>query len=392
MIDSILIAQTGLRGFEEGLRTISNNTANLNTPGFKGSSTAFADLAWGAGANAGGGLGFAGMGLHTLGTSMNFSKGDLQSTGNPLDLAVNGEGFFVLQEADGEIRYTQDGQFKFDGDGKLVSVTTGGTVLGLDADGNLVPITLTDAQMSPATATTRITFTGNLSSTASSDTLGSLKVIDATGTTHTLALTLTPVAGNAGSWTATLKEGTTTIGTATLMFVAGKPVASTAKLSFTYTPAGGNAMPLELDFSSNVSSFDTGSSSTLAVASQDGVGVGTLNSAGFDSAGRLVLAYSNGTTDTKGGQLALAQFHSIDDVRSVGTNEFVAQGGSTWEVGVAGTGQFGSIQSGMIEGSNVDLSQEFSELVIMQRGYQACSQVVSTASDMLTALFGMMAK
>lgn len=391
MIDSILIAQTGLRGFQEGLRTISNNTANLNTPGFKGSSTAFADLAWGAGANSGGGLGSPGMGLQTLGTSMNFSKGDLQSTGNPLDLAVNGEGFFVLQDADGEIRYTQDGQFKFDSTGKLVSVTTGGTVLGLDADGNLVPITLTDAQMSPATATTRITFTGNLSSTATSNTLGSLKVIDAAGTTHTLALTLTPVTGNAGSWTATLREGTTTIGSATLMFVAGKPVASTAKLSFTYTPASGTSMPLELDFSSNVSSFDTGSSSTLAVASQDGVGVGTLNSAGFDSTGRLVLAYSNGNTDKKG-QLALAQFRSIDDVRSVGTNEFVAEGGSTWEVGIAESGQFGSIQSGMIEGSNVDLSQEFSELVIMQRGYQACSQVVSTASDMLTALFGMMAK
>ncbi len=147
-------------------------------------------------------------------------------------------------------------------------------------------------------------------------------------------------------------------------------------------------MPLIFDFSSNVTSFDTGTSSSLAVANQDGFGVGNLTGEAFDSTGTLVLTYSNGQT-TKGAQLALAQFRSADDVQAVGNNEFAAAGGNGWLVGVAGSGQFGSVKSGTIEASNVDLSQEFSNLVIMQRGYQACSQVVSTASDMLTALFGM---
>jgi flagellar hook protein FlgE len=392
MIDSITIARSGLRGFEEGLRTISNNTANLNTPGFKGSSTSFADMAfggqWGGGA---GSFGQSGLGLNVLGTSMNFSKGDLQSTGNPLDLAVDGEGYFTLRDANGNLHYTQDGQFKFDADGMLVSIATGEQVMSLDGEGSLVPVSLTNLQTSPAEATTSITFSGNLSSTATSDTISKVTVIDAAGTTHTLSLKFAPVTGSAGSWTVTLMDGTTTVGTSTLVFASGQPVAGSSTLSFSYTPSGGSAMALDLDFSSNVTSFDSGTSSTLAVASQNGLAVGSLNSAGFDDTGTLVLAYSNGKTAKKG-QLALAQFRSSDDVQAVGNNEFAAQGGKTWQTGVAGSGQFGSIKSGMVEGSNVDLSQEFSELVIMQRGYQACSQVVSTASDMLTALFGMLSK
>lgn len=392
MIDSITIAQTGLRGFEEGLRTISNNTANLNTPGFKGSSTSFADMAFGGQWSGGNGsFGQPGLGLNVLGTSMNFSKGDLQSTGNPLDLAIDGEGFFTLRDANGELRYTQDGQFKFDTDGTLVSIATGEQVMSLDAEGNLVPVSLTNLQTSPAEATTSITFSGNLSSTATSDSISNVTVIDAAGTTHTLSLKFAPLTGSAGSWTVTLMDGTTTVGTSTLVFASGQPVAGSSTLSFSYTPSSGSAMALDLDFSSNVTSFDSGTSSTLAVASQNGLAVGTLNSAGFDDTGTLVLAYSNGKT-TKKGQLALAQFRSTDDVQALGNNEFAAQGGKTWQTGVAGSGQFGSISSGMVEGSNVDLSQEFSELVIMQRGYQACSQVVSTASDMLTALFGMLSK
>lgn len=391
MIDSITIAETGLRGFEDGLRTISNNTANLNTPGYKGSVTQFADMTYGSQSAAGQGrsqFGQQGHGLNTLGTSLRFTQGQLQSTGNALDVAVDGEGFFTLMDTNGAIHYTKDGQFKFDSSNTLVSTATGERVLLNDGNGNLQPVSLASMRTNPAKATTTIKFAGNLSSTATSDTVGNVTVIDSAGTSHSLSLSFAPVTGKAGSWTATLKDGTTTVGTATLPFSNGTVTAGSGQLAFNYTPAGGSAMALTFDFSSNVTSYDTGTSSSLAVASQDGFAVGTLTSESFDSSGTLVLSYSNGQT-VKQGQLALAQFNSPDDVEAVGNNEFAVKGGANWQTGVAGTGRFGSVQSGVIEMSNVDLSQEFSNLVIMQRGYQACSQVVSTASEMLTSLFGM---
>lgn len=392
MIDSITIAQTGLQGFEQGLRTISSNTANLNTPGFKGSSTQFADLAQGEGGmGARVGFGQAGLGLNALGTSLDFSQGQLQNSSNPLDLAVDGQGFFMLRDAKGQLHYTKDGQFKFDSEGVLVSKTTGEQVMSLDAGGSLGAVTLGDQQTVPAQATTTVVFGGNLSSTATSASVNNVTVIDSAGSTHTLSLRLTPVTGKAGQWNVVLLDGTTTVGNATLGFTNGKSTAGSSVLSFSYTPADGVAMPLSFDFSTNVNSIDTGSASTLAMTSQNGRGLGQLNGTSFDATGTLVLSYSNGQT-VKRNQLALAQFGSIDDVVDLGSNEYAAKEGRSWQVGVAGGGPFGKVQAGMVEGSNVDLSAQFSELVIMQRGYQACSQVVSTAGEMLTSLFSMVSK
>jgi flagellar hook protein FlgE len=150
-------------------------------------------------------------------------------------------------------------------------------------------------------------------------------------------------------------------------------------------------MPLTLDFSNNVTSFAAGNLSTLAFASQDGYGPGTLTGVSFDSTGTTVMAYSNGQT-VKGAQLALGRFDTLDAVAPASNNEFEASNPLAWHTGAAGDGGFGSVQSGAIEMSNVDLSQEFSDLVIMQRGYQASSQVISTANDMLEQLFQMKQK
>ena len=125
--------------------------------------------------------------------------------------------------------------------------------------------------------------------------------------------------------------------------------------------------------------------------SQDGYGVGSLTHATFDATGTLQLAYSNGQT-VHGPRLALGQFSSQDAIQPVGSNEFETTGGATWQIGVAGEQGLGNLHSGTVEISNVDLSQEFSDLVIMQRGYQASSQIVSTASDMLNQLFQMQSK
>jgi flagellar hook protein FlgE len=394
MIDTIYIGLSGLHGFERGLRVISNDTANLNTPGFKSSSLLFADLFHASGGLGGGGgqaYGQYGYGLNTLGTVLNFDQGQFQTTGNDLDLAVDGLGLFVLRDDAGHMHYTRDGQFKFNAEGVLVSVTTGEQVMAFDATGNLAQVSIASLRTSAARATTSITFSGNLSSTTTTDTVGGVTVIDQAGTSHSLQARLDPVAGTPGSWTVTLLDGTTTVGTGTIAFINGQPDPTNSRVSITYTPTGQPAVPLSLDFSSNVTSFDSGSRSTLAVASQDGFGAGDLVSAAFDSGGTLQLTYSNGQV-VQGARVALARFSSQDAIAAISDNEFEATDARAWQTGVAGEQGFGTVRSGMIEASNVNLSQEFSDLVIMQRGYQACSQVISTANDMLTELFGMRGK
>jgi flagellar hook protein FlgE len=215
-----------------------------------------------------------------------------------------------------------------------------------------------------------------------------VKVFDAAGQEHTLTLKLTNTgATNAGSWQAELLEGATSLGTSEIVFTDGHPTVPTQKPSFSFTPAGGAAQQIVLDLSSDVTSFAAGSLSTLAMTSQDGYGAGELTKASIDAAGTLVLAYSNGQT-SKGARLALARFSTPDAVEAVGGNRFAEADGIAWELGAAGDGGFGAVRAGMLEMSNVDLSREFSELVVMQRGYQASSQVVSTANDMLQELFG----
>jgi flagellar hook protein FlgE len=384
MIESIYIAMTGLRAFEQGLRIISNNTANLNTPGFKGSTLAFADLFY-SGTNGGLARDY-GFGLTTLGTRLNFAQGQLQNTGKDLDLAVDGTGFFVLRDSAGNVRYTRDGQFTFNSDGILVSTTTGEEVMSLD-HGRLSRITIASLKTNVAKATSTVTFSGNVSSSATVATINKVVVIDAAGTSHTLTVKLEPVTGGPGTWTLTLLDGTTPVGTSQIAFLGGNPDPLHSKATIDYAPGGQPTMTLTLDFSTNVTSFDSGSRSTVAMASQDGHAAGDLASTTFDDKGVLTLTYSNGQKVT-GPRLALARFRSPDAVTQAGENEYRSTG-HAWDLGYAGDGAMGSVRSGTVENSNVDLSQEFSELVILQRGYQASSQVISTANDMLAELFAM---
>jgi flagellar hook protein FlgE len=126
----------------------------------------------------------------------------------------------------------------------------------------------------------------------------------------------------------------------------------------------------------------------IPVLNSAAYGPGGLTKVTFDATGVLLLAYSNGQT-VRGPRLALGRFNSQDAIGSLGNNEFEVLDGKAWQIGVAEEQGFGSVRAGMIEMSNVALSQQFSDLVIMQRGYQACSQIVSTANDMLNELFAM---
>jgi flagellar hook protein FlgE len=189
MLDSIYIGMTGLQGYSQGLRVIANNTANINTPGFKSSSLQFADMFY-SNSNGGAGSGTmqVGYGLNTAGTVLNFEQGELRQTGNSLDLAIDGQGLFTVQDSSGNLHYTRAGQFSFNADGVLVSRVDGSKVMGLDANSAMHEITISGLSTAQGKATTTMQFAGNLSSTATDATVGSVKVVDSVGGEHLLSV------------------------------------------------------------------------------------------------------------------------------------------------------------------------------------------------------------
>lgn len=393
MLESIYVGMTGLLGYSRGLRVIANNTANINTPGFKSSSIQFADLFY-AGGTLGGGVpgqnaNQLGFGLNTLGTSTFYKQGELRQTGSAMDMAVDGQGMFVLKSAEGAITYTRAGQFEFDTDGILTVRGGAQKVMGLDDHGNLFEINLAGQRTHPGKPTSVVNFNGNLSSTATEQLVNSVKVVDGSGGEHVLSLKLSNATDQtAGNWKVEVLDGTAVIGEGALSFVDGKPVAGKTKVAFTYAPAGQTPVNITLDFGTDVTSFAAGNLSTLAMSKQDGVGPGAWTSVAFDAKGVLTTSYSNGQ-ESKSARLALARFDSPEAVGAIGSNQFQMLDERAWHTGWAGDSAFGKVRSGVVEISNVDLSQEFSDLVVMQRGYQASSQVISTANDMIQELFSM---
>ena len=406
MLDSIQIGMSGLLGFSSGLRVIANNTANLSTPGFKGSRPQFADQFYAGTSLAGNGSGDhfsaaqSGGGLNVFPSVIDWRQGELRQSGNDLDLAVDGLGLFTLRGADGQTRYTRAGQFKFNEDDVLVNRNDGSTVMQ-DVNGRFETISLTGLRSNAAVATSSIKFSGNLSSTAGVQTISAIPLIDRSGKQHQLTLTATSIVSSASgavdgnTWSLALKDdaglAAVASGNATLTFTNGQLDAASAAVKMVYTPAGQSGLELNLDFGSDVTAFASGSSSTLALKSADGTVAGELTKVSFDAKGALALSYSNGKTAT-GARLSLGRFESQDTVRAVGDNQFEATSGRPWQRGLAGEGALGSIRSGVVEISNVDLSGEFSNLVVMQRGYQASSQVITTANEMLQELFSMRGK
>ncbi|RYH13472.1 MAG: flagellar hook-basal body complex protein [Alphaproteobacteria bacterium] len=393
MLDSIFIGTSGLQTFSSGLKVISNNVANLNTPGFKSSSSLFSSLYYarpgdGSGQAAGGSTQFGG-GVALDQTIVNFRSGELRQTGNPLDLNINGEGFFITrEEGTGEAVYTRAGQFEFNGDGVLVVRGTDKQVMGLTETGAQLPITLSGLRLNPPKATTAVTMTGNLSSSVTDFNLTNLKVVDAAGGEHTLKVNFKPKTGAAGTWEVKITDGATDVTSGEIQFTNSIPSPGANSLTFAYAPAGVAGTSVTLDFSGNVTSFDTGTLSSLAIGTTDGYAVGSLTRVGFEADGTLSLSYSNGQT-AKGARIALALFDANARLEPQGGSDFTYDARQGVHVGQANHGEFGSVGSSQIEGSNVDLATEFSDLIVAQRGYQASSRIVSTANELLQELFDM---
>jgi flagellar hook protein FlgE len=401
MLDSIYIGLTGLNGFSDGLRNISNNVANVNTPGFKGVQLQFEDLFYRLQSGTGNGSDqanlFMGSGMKTGASTILFKQGDVKSTGNDLDAAVDGNGFFVLHRDDGKLVFTRNGQFSVDANGVLV--VRGGTdrVQGLVAN-RLADINIRDFVVNPARVTTTIKLTGNLSvdDSDNTQTVANISVFDAHGGNNPLKVTLTKDTSSGAaprSWKIRIEDaaGNLVDDTGEIRFNGdGSPQAGFETHPFTFTPVAGDAMNLTLDFGtaggfSGATNFSAGPDSSLALGSQDGFAAGALTKTRFDADGKLVLTYSNGQTASQG-QLALAWFDFLQGLEPSGQSAFENNTGLAMRLGAPRTSLFGSISAGSIESSNVDLSQEFTDLIVIQRGFQGSSQVVTVANEMIQQL------
>ena len=392
MIDSIFIALSGMQGHQRGLNVISNNVSNMNTVGFRGSSVSFADVFSGStqttlpdgelvGQQGAGG------GLDASRTLLDLHSVDATQTGRDLDLALQGDGFFVLQDENGETLYTRAGGFDFDNDGVLVAAGQKLKVMSRNASGQLVPIELKDLQVSPSKPTTKATFSGTLSSDSADAKIDSLVVFDKQGNKHTLQVTLTKDTTQQPfvHWKVSVTENSLEVGTSDLEFTSPVGAPSNSPLQVTLALAGTDPAEFSFDFSS-VQIGPFGSTNSQLTASADGLAAGTISAKTFDATGVLKITYSNGQT-ADGAQLVLAQISDAQGLEQLGNSLFAYKGVQPITLREAGDDL--KLRAQALEPSNVDLTQEFSELILMQRGYQAASQVVSTANDMLQELLQM---
>ena len=253
-------------------------------------------------------------------------------------------------------------------------------------DGGLADISVAGLRSSPAKATSTIKFGNSLSVSDTSFNVSNISVYDSLGVKHQMTLALTNNnSTSSGSWTFTLSEGSSTIKTGEIRYSgSGLPQPGYETTTFVFTPANG-ASPkvVTLDFSGSNQFSST--SSSLSVSSQDGYAAGYLTKTTFDEDGYLALTYSNGQT-AKGQRLALAWFDNLTALESQGNNRFAQVGTSQRILSSPGDSSMGKLKLNGVELSNVDLSKEFSELIIVQRGYQASSQVISAANEMIQQL------
>lgn len=396
MLDSIYSAYTGLLSFSKALSVLSNNVSNMNTPGFKSSDVTFRDLFYqfsSSGGQTTAQESQVGEGTETSGTRINFAQGTPADTGNPLDAAISGNGFFVLKDANNNLYYTRAGQFDVNSSGELIDKTTSYRVQAISGKSNLSDINIANLQTSAAKATSDVTFVGNLSRGATSDTISSVTVYDSAGGSHTLSLSLTNNnSTTTGSWLVQVQdENNKTIGNGEFRFNAdGSPETGYNTVSISLAPTGVTASTIKLDFGaangfSGATNFSGGTTSDLKLNTQDGHASGSLTATTFDSQGFLTLTYSNGQT-AKGPQLALSWFNDMQGLHQLGNELFTNPAGLTPLLGGADGKTMGTLTSNQVEGSNVDLTQQFTDLVIIQRGYQSSSQVISVANQMIQQL------
>ena len=424
---SFSIPLSGLDANSQALSAIANNLANMNTIGYKATSTTFQDTLFQSLGTTGSGDPIQiGTGAAVSSNAANFTQGGEDSTGVDTDMMIQGQGFFVLQNSNSEQLYTRAGNFTVGSNG-ILQASDGSSVMGylatqsgtIDTTQPIAPIPIDYGQTSPANATTTMQMSLNLDSDTSVVTTSdspswstTAQIYDAEGGAHTVTLNFWNTGSGTWSYSATLpaadlgKTGSAvTLASGTLGFDGSGNLTSTTV--DTTSPSGsvstvsgsagnitGITLPTgdtladgakALNFTWDLFNSSGTSQVTQAAASfsgsnlqQDGYASGSLQSISVQSNGVIEGVYSNGQNRPIA-QLALASFASNEGLQQVGNNEYsetLASGGVN--LGVAGSGQLGTVAGGELEASNVDLATEFSNLIIAQRAYQANAQTVTT--------------
>lgn len=410
MLRSLFTGISGLKQHQTMMDVTGNNIANVNSAGFKSSSTVFEDTLSQMMRSAGapqvgvGGTNPAqvGLGVRLGGITTNFSQGSTQSTGRATDLMIQGDGFFGVKQGN-ETLYTRNGSFSFDQDGRLVT-NSGALVQGwtgtngkIDTNGAIGGITLPTGALLPPVATANTGWKGNLpaEATVGQTIIGKDQFYDTQGKAHDVSYTLTKAAttgaGTTASpyvdhWSVGVKiDGTTAATSAgSLDFdqatgkLIGPAAAGTPPTQSLGVTAPWGTVKIDLAKMS-----DYGGGSTFQPETQDGSAAGALQSFTISPDGTLVGVFTNGLKQPLA-QIATANFNNPSGLEKVGGTMFrnSVNSGSP-ELGVPGNGGRGVLVSNSLEMSNVDLASEFTNLIVAQRGFQANSKIITASDEIL---------
>lgn len=419
LYSSLYTGVSGLQTNSQELSVVGDNVANANTIGFKKSRAAFEDILGQNLATAGGEIG---LGAKLSHVQKILTQGALTTTGLATDLALQGDGFFMVKGTDNVNYFTRAGQFTVDEDGYMTNLD-GLRVQGFGADeqGNIAGV-VSELQIGAASSlpnpTSEVVMQGNLDASAAAPINAPIDPLDPDSYNFSNSTTLYDSLGNAisatayfasdgaGGWSyevytdgANVTGGTpgtaTQILDGTLTYGTDGELIDHTQNTTTFDPAGATApQTVTLNFGDPTNAGGTGlggmtqfsNPSSVSFLNQDGFGAGELANVRIEQDGTITGAFTNGQTRPLG-QVAVADFTAADQLDRIGGNLFAATATSGEpNVGVAGTGGKGTVVAGALEQSNVDLASEFVRMIVAQRGYQANSKTVTTADSLLNEL------
>jgi flagellar hook protein FlgE len=404
MFTSFSTALSALGAHATAVDVVGNNLANLNTPGFKANVVAFSDLVT---QTLGAGLGETqvGFGVARPVTLRQFSQGAIQASSAPLDVAIQGDGFLVVQGQNAEQLYTRGGNLQVTRDGQLVTAT-GFKIQGwnevngvLDTTQPTTGVFVPVGSLRSPVATRSFTFDLNLDASATAGPppttfSSSMEVYDSLGRSHVISINFTK-STTANQWDYTLSfpdsdlQAPGTPVTGQITFDANGRLATPAitdpmpALTATGLANGAADMTLTWNLFNGQAPRLTQFSQPSAIAanSQDGFGAAQLVRVAIGDGGRVLAQYSNGQ-QVAVGQLAMAAIRNPESMLAVGNNNYQLSARSALPaIGLPGTGGRGSIMGGAVEFSTVDIAREFTNLIVLQRGYQANARVVTAVDE-----------
>lgn len=392
---------SGLQAAQKDMGVISNNIANVGTTGFKRGDSLFAELYT---ASLGGAGTQPGSGVTLERIRSDFGQGGFEFTSSQLDLAIDGNGLFVLQNGS-ETLYTRAGAFRLDNDGFVVT-ESGANLQGYGADDNgqvntaLGNLQITNALLAQK-PTEEITFNGNLDSRATAPTTApfdatnpetynftsTTTVYDSAGAAHQVTLYFAKDATVANQYNVTVSiDDVVQPETASLLFDNAGVLDATSVTALnlaSYTPVNANAQPINIDFST-ITGY--GATSATSGVTQDGYAAGQLAGFEFDRTGVAYATYTNGETRAVG-QVALATFTNPSGLQSAGKTNFAESPTSgVASIGTPESGARGLIRPSALESANVDLTVELLALIEAQRNFQSNAQAIQNANDASQAI------